>query len=341
MRTLKIVQKYFEEDDEIFLTGLYRELLNRTPDNDGFLYHMGSLKKNGMKIDVFREMVKSKEFGILLSQSKIIQVLQKIMCKSEYDFVKQLYHNIFGTVPTLSQIQMDTEKLKNKSTTKVGLIQNVLLSEEILSQLNQTNTSKIPEFSVLNRLINILKLDRKECINELYYELFDGKLEQHEFKNHAKLLDSDLSKFEIYKSFINCSEFSDQFNHHLSLNCITLIQRIMKLTDEEFIIEAYRECLNREPDPWGFKYYFEHLNNGIKRIEIIREILSSDEAREKLNSTIENKDKSLQNIESNHSPSQLRKEMETLLKKHNLPFRDKYYFQRRGSRGFHSNDTCC
>ena len=210
MRTLQIVQKYFEEDDETFLTGLYRELLNRTPDNDGFLYHMDSLKKNGMKIEVFREMVKSKEFGILLSQSKIIQVFQKIMCKNEYDFVKQLYHNIFGTAPTLSQIQMDTEKLQNKSTSKVGLIQNVLLSEEILAKLNQTNTSTIPEFSVLNRLINILKLDRKECINELYCELFDGKLEQNEFKNHAQLLDSDLSKFEIYKSFINSSEFSDQ-----------------------------------------------------------------------------------------------------------------------------------
>ena len=83
MRTLQIVQKYFEEDDETFLTGLYRELLNRTPDNDGFLYHMDSLKKNGMKIEVFREMVKSNEFGILLSQSKIIQVFQKIMCKND------------------------------------------------------------------------------------------------------------------------------------------------------------------------------------------------------------------------------------------------------------------
>ena len=184
---------------------------------------------------------------------------------------------------------MDTEKLRNKSTSKVGLIQNVLLSEEILAKLNQPNTSNIPEFSVLNRLINILKLDRKDCINELYCELFDSKLEQNEFKNHAQLLDFDLSKFEIYKSFINSSEFSDQFNHHSSLNCLILIQRIMKLSDEEFIYEAYRECLDREPDSWGFKYYSEYLNNGINRIEIIREILSSNEAKEKLHSRIENK----------------------------------------------------
>ena len=329
MRTLQIVQKYFEEDDETFLTGLYRELLNRTPDNDGFLYHMDSLKKNGMKIEVFREMVKSKEFGILLSQSKIIQVFQKIMCKNEYDFVKQLYHNIFGTAPTLSQIQMDTEKLQNKSTSKVGLIQNVLLSEEILPQLNQTNTSKIPEFSVLNRLINILKLDRKDCINELYCELFDGKLEQNEFKNHAQLLDSDLSKFEIYKSFINSSEFSDQFNHHSSLNCLILIQRIMQLPDEEFIHEAYQECLDREPDSWGFNYYSEYLNNGIDRIEIIREILSSNETKEKLYSRTEKRDKPLQDIEISYSSKQLkfRKDVETLLKKHNFPFETNMIFK--------------
>ena len=329
MGTLQIIKKYFEEDDETFLTGLYRELLNRTPDNDGFLYHMDSLKKNGMKIEVFRKMVKSKEFSILLSQSKIIQVFQKIMYRNDYDFVKQLYHNIFGTVPKLSQMQIDTEKLRNNTKTKVGLLQNLLLSEEMLTQLNSPPTSNFPEFSVLNRLINVLQLDRNECVNELYCELFDGNLEQNEFINHPGLIEknSKLSEVEVYKAFINSSEFTNQFNNHSSLNCLKMIQGIMKLPDEEFLFEAYRECLDREPDSWGYKYYIQHLKNGIKRIEIITEILSSDEAREKLNSTIENKDKSLQNIESNHSPSQLRKDMETLLKKHNLPFETNIIFK--------------
>ena len=99
MRAIQIIQKYFEADDEHFLIGLYRELLNREPDRDGFSYYMSFLKNNGTKIDVFREVVKSSEFGTLLSQAKLIHVLQNIISRSDYNFVKQLYHNIWGTAP--------------------------------------------------------------------------------------------------------------------------------------------------------------------------------------------------------------------------------------------------
>jgi ADP-heptose:LPS heptosyltransferase len=320
MRSIKILQKYFVSDDETFLKGLYRELLNREPDEYGLLHYKDFLSKTGTKMEVFSDMVRSYEFGLLISQAKIIQVLQKIMCKNDYDFVKQLYHNIFGTAPKLSQIHIETEKLR--STSKVGLIQNMLLNEEILTQLNPppTSTPNIPEFSVLNRLHNIFKLDRKDCINELYGELFDSKLEQNEVENIAEPSNLELSKVEIYKAIINSAKFTDQFNNHSLLNCLKLIQRIMNLSDEEFLSEAYREGLDREPDSQGFRYYTQYINNGIKRMEIIKEILCSNEASEKLHSKIENKKKSLKNIESNYFSSTFRNDMETLLKKHNFPF---------------------
>ena len=171
-----------------FLTGLYRDLLNREPDSDGFSYFMSFLKNNGTKIDVFREVVKSSEFGTLLSQTKLIHVLQNIISRSDYNFVKQLYHNIWGTAPKLSQLQMNVEKLRNQSISKKGFIQNTLLDEEFLTRLNQPHTSNTPEFSVLNRLITIFNLDRNDFINELYSELFDETFEKIELIKHADSL---------------------------------------------------------------------------------------------------------------------------------------------------------
>jgi ADP-heptose:LPS heptosyltransferase len=332
MRTIQILQKIFEKDNENFLTGLYRELLNREPDKDGFANHMDSLEKHGKKIEVLKEMVRSNEFGILLSQSKIIHVLQKIIHKNDNEFVKQLYYNIFGMIPKLSQIQKYKEELRNDTSSKAGFIQNLLQSEEIFAKLNHPSISNTTQkFSVLNRLVALFKLDREDCIKELYGELFDKKLEQNEFINYDHFSNFELlSKVEVYKVFINSIEFVDQFNFQSSSNCLKLIQTIINLSDEDFLFEAYRECLDREPDRRGFKYYSEYyLNNGIDRIEIIREILTSNEAKEKLHSSIEKRDKPLQNIEINYSIKQLilRKKVERLLKKHNFPFETNMIFK--------------
>ena len=217
---------------------------------------------------------------------------------------------------------MNVEKLRNQSIFKKGFIQNALLDEEFLTRLNQPHTSNAPEFSVLNRLITIFNLDRNDFINELSSELFDETFEKIELIKHAILSDLKISKIDIYKIFIKSSEFTEQIYNPSSLNCLKLIQGIMKLHDEEFLSEAYREGLGREPDSQGFRYYTQYINNGVKRMEIIKEILCSNEASEKLQSRIENKDKPLQKIENNLSSRLLgfRKGMETLLNKHNFPF---------------------
>src|SRR4051794_35843328 len=146
MRTIQTIQKYFLADNEMFLTGLYRELLNRELDNSGFSTYIGFLHNGDSKINILNCIVKSEEFAQRISQAKIIQVLQKIMCKDDYEFIKLLYHVILGKVPMLHQIQEDKEKLQNSIISKVELIQNVLLSEEVLSQIIQPTTSNSPEY---------------------------------------------------------------------------------------------------------------------------------------------------------------------------------------------------
>lgn len=314
MRTIQILQKYFLEDNETFLTGLYRELLNREPDSGGFSYYLDFLNNGRLKIDVLREILRSEEFGQLISQAKIIQVLQRTMDQNGFEFVKQIYYVILGKMPTLAQIHMTIEKLSNKSQSKVGLLQNLLLSEEILTQISQKNPSNAPEFSVLNSLLSICKLEGQEFGNKLFFELFDVDSEQN------RLIDWEKSKVEIYKTLINSPEFTQQFNTDVSLNCLKRFQQLIKLYEEEFITGIYQECLNREPDAGGFKYYLRLLKTGTKRLEIIRDILLSNEASDILQPKAETKSEPIRNFKFNPSSRQFRKDMEKILKNHNFPY---------------------
>jgi glycosyltransferase involved in cell wall biosynthesis len=60
------------------------------------------------------------------------------------------------------------------------------------------------------------------------------------------------------------------------------IQDLLAFEGEEFIVRTYRALLRREPDPQGLNYYTACLGQGIPKMELLRQIGGSAEAR-KLN----------------------------------------------------------
>jgi ADP-heptose:LPS heptosyltransferase len=328
MRAIQKIQNYFSEDNESFLTGLYKELFNREPDIDGFKYHIRNLNDGFSRIDVFKEIVSSKEFGILISEAKIIQTLQKTFLKNDYEFIKQLYLVIFGESPKLSQLQNDKEKLRKNSISKIGLIQTLLLNEEIIIQLTQTNPLKFTKSSIIKTLHRIFHLESPEFHKELIREMYDCHSKQIDLMKNPQFLEKGLTKSDIYTSLINSPEFTTQFNNNSSSNCIKILQRLMKLNDEEFIFEVYQECLGREPDSNGFRWYMNYINLGIERIDILREILLSNEACERFIQQIEIINKPVENLCTLPSPSsKLRNYVENTLTNHNLPYKTNIIFK--------------
>lgn len=87
-----------------------------------------------------------------------------------------------------------------------------------------------------------------------------------------------LQKYPFYSSFykiaIKFKKFIPKYHEHFS------IKDFIKYHDEEFIKQAYRGILNREPDPQGFNNYLSLLRNGQRnKIEILGALKYSKEGK--------------------------------------------------------------
>jgi FkbM family methyltransferase len=56
---------------------------------------------------------------------------------------------------------------------------------------------------------------------------------------------------------------------------------LLNLYDEQFVHAAYRSILGRRPDPEGFQYYSNRVRQGVSKLDIIRQLCSSNEAKSK------------------------------------------------------------
>ena len=59
------------------------------------------------------------------------------------------------------------------------------------------------------------------------------------------------------------------------------LKTLLQYQDRQFIECAYLTLLKRQPDPEGFDYYLDRLLNGIPKIQILGQLIDSNEAREK------------------------------------------------------------
>lgn len=57
------------------------------------------------------------------------------------------------------------------------------------------------------------------------------------------------------------------------------IEQLLDLSDVQFVQAAYREILKREPDAIGERTYVEHLRRGLGKVEMLRGLADSAEAR--------------------------------------------------------------
>jgi len=56
-----------------------------------------------------------------------------------------------------------------------------------------------------------------------------------------------------------------------------IIQHLLQLEGRDFVTEAYREFLKREPDP-GAEYHVQLLAHGTPKIQVLIGIIQSEEA---------------------------------------------------------------
>ncbi|MFM1655472.1 DUF4214 domain-containing protein [Brevibacillus sp. B_LB10_24] len=56
------------------------------------------------------------------------------------------------------------------------------------------------------------------------------------------------------------------------------LKQLLLKDDVEFIVELYRELLDRDPDPEGFRHHLSLLRSGVPKITLVISIMRSEEA---------------------------------------------------------------
>ena len=113
--------------------------------------------------------------------------------------------------------------------------------------------------SIIQRLRRIFKTEGQEFIYVLYRELLNREPDPEGFQEHVKFLSHGASKISVMRAILLSNEC-----HHLlasqrpptygtSPTLIDKLRQTLQKEGREFVVELYRELLNREPDPDGLE----------------------------------------------------------------------------------------
>lgn len=82
----------------------------------------------------------------------------------------------------------------------------------------------------------------------------------------------------IGESFHELTVSSNNRGGGIDMSIILKLQSLFQKEYHEFVAEAYRELLDREPDPDGLQQHVNALLAGVPKIAVIVAILQSEEA---------------------------------------------------------------
>ncbi|QEK12884.1 DUF4214 domain-containing protein [Crassaminicella thermophila] len=328
MRTFQVLQQLFASNNKTFINGLFREFLNTKPFPKDLAYFTSCLESgNKSRDEILKIIIMSEEFKQLFLQPlRLIQILQEIMYKKEYEFVSQLHSHMFGQYSKLRHIQQDIEFLR-AGITKAEILKKHLLNLQVLKQIpqekiEQYNNSQINIQKILN---DIFKKDNNTFLILLYKELLDRNPNDNELKTFTKALDSGLPKAEIFKILIKTPEFNELVQKASYQSRMQIFRRLIKTDEKNFITELYHECHGREPDLNGFQHFIHLLKLGTPKLDILRTILLSEEALNRFHTLCSN-DKKTISIPSELWPhvrisTSFREKVKKILKANKLPYK--------------------
>ncbi|TCO79053.1 DUF4214 domain-containing protein [Marinisporobacter balticus] len=188
MRTFQILQQLFAADHETFVTGLFKEFLNRDPAPEDLVYFTHCLKSGSKsKNRILKIILRSTEFAMFiqkLSFQSPIPIFHRFMKMDEETFVTEVYREYLGRDPDLGEFQHFVHLLKTR-TPKLDVLRTVLLSKEALMifQTKRTINNKNPSVS-----IHYSDLWPQVPINKVFRDNVKTILRNHNFPHTTNIL---------------------------------------------------------------------------------------------------------------------------------------------------------
>lgn len=258
----------------------------------GFLFSPGSHVELARKMEKFiLDPIKIKTFGengfnkireaTLQNQvKKILEIYNETPIQPLSDPQKKLAVLVGDRVDSHFSAAMESLSEESGYHLKHRFVMSSWLEEEQLKQanviciMNLKDSAKEINFGRDNKIPFLVPASIQE-LKELC-SLNHGSLYYHnmeEAKQCLKILLNDISISSESKNVMG-----DFLKENESI--IVILNKMLRLQNEQYVVELYKQLLDREPDNEGLRHYVNLLSSGVTKIKIFEMILESKEAME-------------------------------------------------------------
>ncbi len=144
-RIVQILYRILRLEGEEFISALYRQLLNREPDPQGFQHHVCLLARRAPKMSFISAFLQSKEAEQIYRQaphsplesnrSTVARIISQYYLTNNLPFVHALYNELLGRNPEQEGIDAHIHTLR-RSVPRIRLLNDILFSQECQRLLN-------------------------------------------------------------------------------------------------------------------------------------------------------------------------------------------------------------
>lgn len=274
MSIVEAVQDLFLNDGENFVKGIYREFIGETPDFKTIKYYVDFMENREKRYEVLNNVVSSDGFADSVNKAQtLLNLFKSIMKRDGYEFIKSIYSKLFSEEPLLSELHEKLTSMKN-GLTKEQMLKDSLMSERFMVKIKNYKNEQA-KTTIQEIIYNTFSFNNYAFMSKIFMEFLNREPTKDEL-----VYCRNLSKFEIYAEIINTKEFKGSLINTSNVSCLSQLKELILEEDDLFIKEVYRQCLGRECDEDGFHHHLDLLRRGTSKLDIIRKVLMSSEARE-------------------------------------------------------------
>lgn len=289
-------------DGRDFVVEMYRQLLSREPDVGGLDAHLGLLSSGQSKWAVVDSLLWSAEGQALLSGqgavlaggrlpriarfASVTRRLRAVLRRDGTAFVRALYLNVLGRLPRKNELRSHQHLLAS-GVTKDSLLYSTLLSNELRRQLSAGGRRRRKRNAApMTRLLRqLLQMNGRRFVRNTYRQVLGRAPDPAGLQTHLRMLRSKTPKTSVLYSILLSDEARVLLTGSLpprapSLESIAAaLQGLLRQDGAGFVTELYRQVLGREPDGSGFQAHMSALAAGVSKLDLLRGMLASGEAR--------------------------------------------------------------
>lgn len=265
-------------NDEDFIREVYRTVLGREPDDEGWQNYYSQLKLGGQRYDILYEISESEEAKKLkrsipgLKEFKADYKAKRFgKLKKFYKYRRKAYSTLFSPD---SIITSHLSKWHNQNLQSIK-------SDDIIATKTDTLNDQI---SFITQAIEGLQDSIKAICLRLDELEFSGSQFGCSVGTDSLLVQEQISQHST-KCPDDCSSESGNLIEQLfvasRLRFGVSIHSLMQLEGEDFLNEAYLAILHRELDDGGRDYFMSFLNQGTSKWDLLNMLIQTDEANQK------------------------------------------------------------